>query len=320
MNAMTHIDQEIDNRIHLAVQVLDPFITYKELRQRLLDFGIDQNTTADELCEEFVPRGSLKHILGMDRENPPPAFKVNQAIAALYGSRRIAKKMMLQNIQQKESTTLPPTANPSSPIMSYDELMAEVLAIPGIDLEIPVCDQGHGQPLQRMYMLAHEEALRRLPHIRRPCYIRSLMGNVDLVDLGNRYLLYQQVLDLSSWPFPARMILDSHCLRELVQNNVIGFVGKAEFDAYHKSLSESPKDNCLPVGDVEDAYNGLFQDDSNCVIKSTIIKRLPTMPATDIESGPIPEGSETIAVEKLLNSVTGKEEITPVSDTIAKTV
>lgn len=134
--------------------------------------------------------------------------------------------------------------------MSYDEMMHELQQLPGVEQQVPsyTFNGMPGSPDERQSMLAYEEAIQRLPHLRRPCYVRNdVAGRIDIQDLG-RTLMLDQVFDLSV--VPARRILDSRHLRDLCRNGQLNFVGYNEFV---DSLNQPDKEvkSYLPVGSLD---------------------------------------------------------------------
>ena len=133
------------------------------------------------------------------------------------------------------------------PIMSYDELMAELQNVPDINQPVPNFQfQGMpGSPDERQAMLAFEQTMAQLPKLQRPCYIRNdVAGRLEIQDLGYTMLL-NQVLDLSR--MPARRIWDSRHLRELCNGNYLTFVTYDDLVASLEAPDPVVK-SYLPVG------------------------------------------------------------------------
>jgi len=137
------------------------------------------------------------------------------------------------------------------PIMSFEELMAELQAVPGIDQPVPYFsfDGQPGSPAERQSMIAFEQQMLQMPRLQRPCYIRNdVAGRLEIQDMGYTMLLHQ-VLDLSR--FPARRVLESRQFRELYQNNMLTFV---TYDDLVESLQapDPIMKSYLPVGSCDD--------------------------------------------------------------------
>lgn len=115
------------------------------------------------------------------------------------------------------------------PIMSYQELYAELQRVPGIEKEVPLLqmEANLSPQSQRQIMLQHEQRLNMLPRLQRPCYLANYnAGRLEIADMGYTMLL-NQVINLTN--IPARRLLDSRHLESLCNEGYLKFVTKQQF-------------------------------------------------------------------------------------------
>lgn len=180
--------------------------------------------------------------------NPLEALSGNpDAVKALMAMLAAAGVTVPGNAQPSPSQPqrTAPQAQPRPPqvrdnsITSYDELMAEITAIPGIDQEIRM-------PTDRKLTRGEaDQILSRMPKLRRKAFIRNTMQAQLLV--GDLYtsldgsgpclaMLPGQAFDLTR--LPAKNILSSNDFRWCVETQKIAFVNAAEYAASFKRVND----------------------------------------------------------------------------------
>jgi hypothetical protein len=110
----------VETRLQVVANILEGYRTANQIRQKLLDYGLDSNTTAEEISDATISRGDLKAIFGVDDEDGTPMFVANQAIAAMYGS----QKHKVQEAGQK--VTAKAVHRVATPILTLEQLEKEL--------------------------------------------------------------------------------------------------------------------------------------------------------------------------------------------------
>ena len=147
-------------------------------------------------------------------------------------------------------------------INSYEELINALEKLPGADQELPEVKPKNGVALSRQEAMELERKMAGVPRLMQPVYLTNCVnGNIEIADLGI-ILGLKQVVDISK--VPARKLLFSRHLRDLIENGGLKFATENNYKEYLESqLTDTTvkHDSKLKIGNRKEVRAEMFDEE-----------------------------------------------------------